>query len=415
MKKLLAVAVTGAVLGSVPAYASVSDAEFAELKAQMAAMAQRLNGLEEENNKLREQTMKTDSQLATAQSDIAVVKKQADSSSWADNIKIKGDMRYRHETIDEEYKDDRKRDRVRTRMAVIAQGPGNTEIGLGLASGLTDPVSSNQTLGNGATTKDIRLDLAYATWHATEAASVTAGKYVNPFWLSGGSSLIFDGDLRPEGFTASYNSGMFFANTAYMYIESDDASVDGTQGVYGLQGGAKFSFTNTTDLTAALAYYDAGLRGNVGVYIPTAFFGNATVINADGTEVYANDFKMVNAGIQLNTALFDLPLSLFGDYVYNDDASDYDTGYIAGFSTKINNLSFLYQYQKLEANAVLGAWTDSDFAGGGTDGEGSKFVLGYALTKQWALSATYFDNTRGMDLGPDASYKRWQLDTSWKY
>ncbi len=145
------------------------------------------------------------------------------------------------------------------------------------------------------------------------------------------------------------------------------------------------------------------------------FFGNGTVINDQGTEVYANDFKMVNAGVELNTALFDMPLAIFGDYVYNDDADEYDTGYIAGFSTKINNLSFLYQYQKLEANAVLGAWTDSDFAGGGTDGEGSKFVLGYSLTKQWSLSATYFDNTRGMDLGNDVSYKRLQLDTSWKY
>ena len=415
MKKLLAVAVAGALLGSLPAHAAVTDAEFAELKAQMAAMAQRLNTLEAENNQLREQTTKTDSQLATAQSDLAVVKQQSEASSWADNIKLKGDFRYRYEDIDQEDRDGRSRDRVRARMAVIAKGPADTELGLGLASGSSDPISTNQTLGDGASTKEINLDLAYATWRPIETASLTAGKYANPFWLPQGSSLIFDGDLRPEGFAAGYAEGMFFANAAYMYIESDDAAPDGNLGTYGIQGGMKFNFTDKTSLTADVAYYDFGVEGRVGTYEPDNFFGNSTVINDQGVEVYQDNFTLYNAGVQLSTSLFDMPLSLFGDYVYNDDASDFDTGYIAGFSTGMGNVSFLYQYQKLEANAVLGAWTDSDFAGGGTDGEGSKFVLGYALTKVWSLSATYFDTTRGMDLGPDADYQRWQLDTSWKY
>jgi len=415
MKKLLAVAVAGALLGSLPAHAAVTDAEFAELKAQMAAMAQRLNTLEAENNQLREQTTKTDSQLETAQSDLAVVKQQSEASAWADNIKLKGDFRYRYEDIDQEGRDDRARDRVRARMAVIAKGPANTELGLGLASGSDDPVSTNQTLGDGASTKEINLDLAYATWRPIETASVTAGKYANPFWLPQGSSLMFDSDLRPEGFAAGYAEGMFFANAAYMYIESDDAAPDGSEGTYGIQGGMKFDFTDKTNLTAGIAYYDFGVEGRVGTYEPDNFFGNSTVINDQGVEVYENDFTLYSAGAQLNTSLFDLPLSLFGDYVYNDDARDFDTGYIAGFSTGMGNISFLYQYQELEANAVLGAWTDSDFAGGGTDGEGSKFVLGYALTKAWSLSATYFDTTRGVDLGSDADYQRLQLDTVWKY
>jgi hypothetical protein len=200
-----------------------------------------------------------------------------------------------------------------------------------------------------------------------------------------------------------------------MYVESDDTAPDGTQGTYGIQGGMKFAFSDNTNVTANIAYYDFAVEGRVGTYEADDFFGNSTVINEQGVEVYANDFTLYNAGVQLNTSLFEMPLSVFGDYVYNDDASDFDTGYIAGFSTGMGNVSFLYWYQKLEANAVLGAWTDSNFAGGGTDGEGSKFVLAYALTKAWSLSATYFDTTRGMDLGSDADYKRWQLDTRWKY
>jgi hypothetical protein len=127
----------------------------------------------------------------------------------------------------------------------------------------------------------------------------------------------------------------------------------------------KFAFTDETNLSAAIAYYDLGVEGRVGTYRPNEFYGNSSVINDQGDEVYEYDFALYNAGVQLNTSLFDMPLSLFGDYVYNDDASDFDTGYIAGFSTGMGNVSFLYWYQKLEANAVLGAWTDSDFAGGG--------------------------------------------------
>lgn len=415
MNKLLAFAVTGALLGSLPAHAAVTEAEFAELKAQMAAMAQRLNALEAENNQLREQTTRTDSKLEAAQSDLAVVKQQSAASSWADNIRLKGDFRYRYEDIDEEDEDGRSRDRVRARMAVIAKGPSDTEIGLGLGSGSSDPISSNQTLGDGAASKNINLDLAYATWRPIETASLTAGKYANPFWLPQGSGLLFDSDLRPEGVAAGYADDIFFANAAYMYIESDDSAPDGNQGTYGIQGGMKFAFTENTNLTANIAYYDFAVEGRVGTYEADEFFGNSNVINEQGVEVYANDFTLYNAGVQLNTSLFDMPLSLFGDYVYNDDASDFDTGYIAGFSTGMGNVSFLYQYQQLEANAVLGAWTDSNFAGGGTDGEGSKFVLAYVLTKAWSLSATYFDTTRGMDLGSDAEYKRWQLDTRWQY
>ena len=61
----------------------------------------------------------------------------------------------------------------------------------------------------------------------------------------------------------------------------------------------------------------------------------------------------------------------------NDDADDLDTGYLAGFklgkAKSKGSWQFQYQYEDLEADATLGAITDSDFMGGGTDGEGHKF------------------------------------------
>ncbi|MDH3994746.1 MAG: putative porin, partial [Gammaproteobacteria bacterium] len=71
--------------------------------------------------------------------------------------------------------------------------------------------------------------------------------------------------------------------------------------------------------------------------------------------------------------------------------------------------------EDLEADATLGLVTDSDFMGGGTDGKGHKFTGKYALAKKWTVGATYFDGTRGQDLGNDADYQRLMLDTVFKY
>ena len=53
--------------------------------------------------------------------------------------------------------------------------------------------------------------------------------------------------------------------------------------------------------------------------------------------------------------------------------------------------------------------------GGGTDGEGHKISGKFMLDDTWFLGATYFDGSRGVDLGNDADYQRLMLDTGFKY
>ena len=52
-----------------------------------------------------------------------------------------------------------------------------------------------------------------------------------------------------------------------------------------------------------------------------------------------------------------MPLSLYGDYVENDDADDLDTGYLAGIklgkAKKKGSWQLQYQYEDLEADATL--------------------------------------------------------------
>jgi hypothetical protein len=44
----------------------------------------------------------------------------------------------------------------------------------------------------------------------------------------------------------------------------------------------------------------------------------------------------------------------------------------------------------VQKNAVVGAFTDSDFGGGFTGSRGHKFKVGYDIDKNFAVGATYF-------------------------
>ena len=144
--------------------------------------------------------------------------------SWAERIRLKGDFRYRYQNDDVDGIDDRNRQRIRARAAIEADVADNIEVGLGIASGSNDPVSTNQTLGGGASTKDLNLDLAYFKWNAAVGANIYGGKFKRPLKVVAKSGLQFDGDWRPEGAAVTYDEGMFFANAVCSWLESDNKS-----------------------------------------------------------------------------------------------------------------------------------------------------------------------------------------------
>ena len=419
MKKVISVAVVSVLLGSAGANAAISNAEWEQLKAQFAAMSDRMNALEAENRELRElstvRNLVTVEDLAATNVEVATLKAQNKSTSWAENVKWQGDFRYRYEEIDEDGKNDRDQNRIRARAALIANLPDDVEVGVGLASGGEDPVSTNQTLGGGGSTKDMRLDLAYARWNFMEDLYVMGGKFKNPFYTVQKSSLIWDSDFRPEGVAVGWQGDTFFATAEGSWIESDSDNNDDDYS-WGVQGGAKFNLFGASLITA-LKYFEFPVKGREAIF-DDDFFGNSTVLK-NGVDVYEFDYNIFNASVDVSFNLFDMPLSVYGDYVNNDDADDLETGYITGVklgkATEKGSWQLQYQYVNLEANATLGLVTDSDFAGGGTDGKGHKFSGKYAINKKWALSVTYFDNQKGVDLGSDADYKRLQLDSVFKY
>jgi hypothetical protein len=101
--------------------------------------------------------------------------------------------------------------------------------------------------------------------------------------------------------------------------------------------------------------------------------------------------------------------------VVNQDAEANDTGWLAGVTLgKAKNVGTWeagYNYRELEKDAVLGAFTDSDCWGGGTDGRGHKFMARYQIAKNVQLGATYFLNEKPIaDSSKTHDYDRLQLD-----
>ena len=419
MKRLIFAILGFGVISASGAIAQVPEAEWKQFKAQFALMTERVAALEIENQQLRElsETTLIEEDLESTNAEIASLQQKTREMSWSERIKWKGDYRFRYEAIDEEGKDDRDRWRIRARPALVAKINDTTEVGFGLATGSDDPVSSNQTLGDGGASKNINLDLAYATWRPTNETYVTGGIFANPYYRPNKSQLIFDGDFRQEGLAVGWANDTFFTNVVYNFIESD--SKKGEYGVWVAQAGVNFELFKDATLTTAVGYLDIPTKGQKAIF-DGLFFGNSSVPDADGVEVYEYDYTVYNASLALGLMAFDMPLSLYADYVKNTDADDLNTGYLAGVRLgkvkKKGDWQIQYQYEDLDANATLGVITNSDFAGGGTDNKGSSVSAAYGVDDKWYVATTYyFDNTRGVKLGKDASYDRIQLDTGFKY
>jgi hypothetical protein len=426
MKKLMSVAVACALFGSAAAHAQVSKSEMAQFKAQLQEMSERVNALEAENQKLRaasQNTIKTEDLAATNAQVVSLMNKTT-ASSWAEKVQLKGDYRFRYEYIDKEDTNSQTRWRIRARPLLVAKPQPDIEVGFGLGSGSDDPVSTNQTLGGGSTSKPVWIDLAYGTWTGVPETTMTLGKMVNPYYTVEQSQLIYDGDFRPEGMAVGWTDKTFFANATYTWIESDSsaesAEGESNYGFPGVQLGVNLIPFDGTTLTAAVGYLNIDTEGHPAIY-NGKFQGNSSVKPVkDGPAFYEYDYHVANASLAFGFTAFDLPLSVYGDYVENQDANDLNTGYMAGIrlgsAKKKGQWQTFYQYKSLDANGTLGEMTDSDFGGGGTDVKGNVVSGQYMLTDNWYVASTYyFDQSVGMDLGKNQSYSRFQLDTGFKY
>jgi hypothetical protein len=427
MKKILSLMCAISFVAMPAANAAVSDEDFQQLREQLAAVSARLEQLAAENAELRA----AQEQSATLINDVetTVAELPAASESWADRVKLDGDFRYRYERIDVEGSDTRSRNRIRARTNITAEVADNIDVGFGLATGGDDPVSSNQTLGGGGSSKSIALNLAYVDWEATDGLHLFAGKFKNPLTKAGGQPLLWDGDWTPEGLALKFQRDWYFINAFGSYLESDSGKSNDSF-AWGGQFGATGQLGDVK-LMGGLGYYSIEAAGKSTTFgdpaDPGDFLGNTAIEpgglacgTTPGVEcVYAYDYLLTQVFAEAKFDVGDWPAVVFMDYVNNSDPSDNDTGWTLGASlgqTKDRGqMKFTYFYADKEADSMLGLVTDSDFGAGGTDSKGHWMQFNYGVNKSWTIGAQYFINEVDLASGSKSDYNRLMIDMQWKW
>lgn len=354
--------------------------------------------------------------------------------TWVDSVTVKGDLRYRYESINDDSKLNaskdtytRQRDRIRARLGAEAKVNDKTKAGVELSTGQSDPISGNQSLGDGFGKKEFRLNLGYVDYsflgdNPNEVHGI-AGKMKNPF-LTMNDDLVWDPDATPEGLAAKAQLGSGFAsllgNGGYFWLQ-ERSDKDDTM-IYAGQGALKLQFMPEVALTLGGTYY--GFQNMEGFDVidwesKNNAYGNSTtrgsVSGSTTNKAWATEFTPVVYFAQLDVWLGRLPVALFGQGLSNTDADANDSGHMYGITVgKARNLRTTeigYSYAELEKDATPGFLTDSDRWGGGTDGKGHKFYVKHQLMKNLQLGATYFVDEKSIaDPAKTKDYDRLQVD-----
>ncbi|WP_200345716.1 putative porin [Halochromatium glycolicum] len=361
---------------------------------------------------------------------------------------------------------DRWRARVRARLGLTAKVTNSVEAGFRLATGNEgDPISTNQTMGSYGEKYSLSLDLAYLKYTRLSDdgypwMTLYGGRFKNP-WYS--TDLVWDSDLTFQGMavTFRYNlqgSGNLFAmedrtDTAFLTLgafplqEVELSSHD--KWLYGAQLGTELMFENQSAFKAGVAYYSyQNIAGRRNEYLSTEYDWTAPEFVQKGNSMFdirndldpstnlyalAADYELVNLTAEYDFAqLAPIHVVLLGDYVRNigfdENAIERRTGariearrdgWQLGLSVgwpKIDrrgNWRLFGAYKSLQRDAVLDAFTDSDFHLGGTDAKG--FILGgeYGLDDNTWLSLRWLSANEidGPPLGVDVL----QLDLNAKF
>ena len=348
------------------------------------------------------------------------------------------------------------RDRLRARLRFGVQAsliPNELDAGFRLVTGSSsDPVSTNQTLGNTDRPYSVFLDRLFLAWRSrSNVWSAWGGRMPNP-WFS--TDLVWDEDLAFDGVVLKVNPlrdltesspdfDPFLTMGVFPLQEVELSQKD--KWLYGAQAGFNARLGGSSKMVFAVAYYDYrniegernALDSNLLDHTAPQFVqkGN-TLFRIDNTTsgttpLYglASDFNELNVTASLaNYSFAPTHIILTLDYVKNQGFDEQEilqrSGGLPLFPFGLNQdvdasqikltvgrpiverkgeWQTSFAYKKIGGNAVLDAFTDSDFHLGGTDAKG--WILGgaYGLALNTWLSVRYIstDEIKGAPLGID--------------
>jgi hypothetical protein len=337
----------------------------------------------------------------------------AKAPTWADSIEVSGDLRLRYDMIRQDQAADRDRARFRGRIDIAAELAPGVRAVFGLASGGNDPVSTNQSFGDGFTTKDIGINAAFVEWKFHDNWALTAGKMKMPWFRPGGTQLIWDSDLNPEGLMVAYKDKTFFGSAGSFVIAERSSSTESRLNT--LQAGIDLPVSSESSLIIAASYFD--YTNTIG---QAPFYDNNAQGNTvDALNQYVFGYSEVELGAQYKVTVANWPVTVFGDYVVNNDAPREDHGKTIGVTVGAGkaprSMQFGYAWRDTEADAVNATFNDSDFNGGRTDARGHYITARYVLSDKMYLNGTFMFSKSGGFTGNESDYDRILLDIQFEF
>jgi hypothetical protein len=357
---------------------------------------------------------------------------------------------------------DNARWRARLRFGMEKDMGDMTTIGFRVATGsLTDPLSTNQTMGNSFDRYSLGVDKAFIKLQPSSWLALTSGRMANPFVAT---ELVWHPDLNFDGVAAALKpqfveslSGFVTAG-AFPVMKLDPSPTSSAQSkwLYGYQTGLQWKPGHTT-ITAAVALYDYrhvegtanpadSYTTNPGPYDQTVpqfrqkgnslFQINIPQVGANGAGSLfglASKFHELDFTAAVDVADLDpVHVILTGDYVKNTgfdraeilsrtgrDIEPHTRGYMAKLSVgmpviaKRGEWQVYGAYKYLQRDAVLDAFTDSDFRLGGTDAKGHIIGGSYGIDKNTWLTLKWL-SADPID-GPPLSVDTLQLELNARF
>ena len=360
--------------------------------------------------------------------------------------------------------EDRQRERMQMRFGFEARPFDSLRIGARLVTGNeTDPTSLNQTLGQNFGRYRVALDQGYLRWafsddQSNEYLVLNGGRIQRPFFST---NLVWDEDVSFEGVAVSvihsvstddslfgdqFPNNTFNLTLGVFPLAENELAVDDNSSndkwLLGAQLSFLHSFENQNSVHFGAAVYD--YLDIVGKFNPDGAIGNtvfdwtAPAVLQKGNSLYpikfdaagnpslfglAANYTLVNlTGEAIFSYFAPIQVVLTGDYVKNigfdkrtvlrrtgtsvsDRSSGFHIALDVGWSkmNKFGDWDVFAAYKFLERDAVLDAYTDSDFHLGGTDAKG--WIIGgkYGLARNTWLQLRYLssDSIDGPPLGID--------------
>ncbi|RXZ66313.1 putative porin [Pelagerythrobacter rhizovicinus] len=326
---------------------------------------------------------------------------------------------------------DRERVSYRARLNFEARVADGIQVGLRLASG-DEPgaVSTNSTFGNYFDRNTLWVDRAFIDIEPLQGAHLVAGRMSNPFYST---SLVWDADINPEGVALAVDRklemglGLFATGglfplsereiypDAYLYAGQLGASYDTGAAMFASTGIAYYLFDNVQSLK------NPADGSRVNDWSAPAYLrqGNSLFnMRTDGLTTLAglaSEFELLAGTAELGYRAGPLTFKLTGEVVRNlaldraeivslrgeeagDGVTPGDLGWHARFEAGhpvISNLGewrVAAAYRRVETDAVMDIFTDSDFGLGGTDVEGYELEGSVGIHKNTTLGLRWMSS-----------------------